>query len=61
MISGFDFRDVLSIVIGGLCAYWGAYAAFKVEIARLDERLNALKERVDSDRVKLDKCIGGGK
>lgn len=58
-IAGFELRDILTIALGAICAYWGAHTAIKVEIARLDERLNALKERVDSDRVKLDQCLRG--
>lgn len=60
MIGDFTFRDALSLAIGALSAYWGAHVAIKVEIARLDERLRALKDRVDSDHARLDKSLGRG-
>lgn len=39
---------------GGVAAYYAAREAIKVELARLDERVKALRDTVDSDHAKLD-------
>jgi short-subunit dehydrogenase len=39
---------------GGLAAYYAAKEAINVMIARIDERLKALKETVESDHAKLE-------
>ena len=39
---------------GGVAAYYAAREAINVSLARLDERVNALRETVNSDHAKLD-------
>ncbi len=40
---------------GGVAAYYAAKEAISVMIARLDERLIALKDAFESDHAKLEK------
>lgn len=57
----FEPWNVISLLIGALSAYYGAKQATAVAIARLEEQLKALKERVDSDHVRLDDHIQASK
>ena len=41
-------------VSGGLGAYYAAKEAISVSIARLEERVSALRKDVDSDHMRLD-------
>ena len=50
-------QEILQLVgaIGGpIGAYWGAVSAIKVEIAKLEQRMNSLEKAQDSDHTKLD-------
>lgn len=42
------------VLAGALGSYYGAHAALKVEIARLEEKYIALKEKLDSDHARLN-------
>lgn len=44
----------VGVLAGALASYYGAHTALKVEIARLEERLRALKESHDSDHQRLN-------
>lgn len=51
------FEQILLIaapVLSGASAYWGGMLSVRVEMARHDEQIRALKERVDSDHARLD-------
>lgn len=45
---------LIALISGALAAYFGAYSAINVRLARLEEKHKALKERVDSDHARLD-------
>lgn len=49
-----QYLPVFTLIIGALSAYFGAQMALKVELARIQERLNALEKRQDSDHAQLD-------
>lgn len=53
----FEPWNVISLIVGALSAYYGAKQATAVAIARLEEQMKALKERVDSDHARLDEHI----
>ncbi len=49
-----DALPIVGVVAGALGAYWGAHVAIRVDLARLEERLKALKESHDSDHARLN-------
>jgi hypothetical protein len=49
-----DALPIVGVIAGALGSYYGAHTALKVEIARLEERLRALKESHDSDHQRLN-------
>lgn len=51
------FEQVIAIaspVLAAAGAYYGALNAIRVELARLDERMEALRRNFESDHGKLD-------
>jgi hypothetical protein len=42
------------MAVGAAASYWGAHMAIKVEIARIDERVKAMKEKLESDHARLN-------
>lgn len=58
MIQFVDTVEIVGAAVGGagaggVAAYYAAKEAISVMIARLEERHNALKDRVDSDHDQL--------
>ncbi|TXH59253.1 MAG: hypothetical protein E6Q97_00240 [Desulfurellales bacterium] len=49
-----DALPIVGVIAGALGSYYGAHTALKVEIARLEERLTALKEAQKSDHQRLN-------
>lgn len=52
-----ELLPLVTAVTGAIGSYMGAIAAVKVELARHDERLNALAEKLDSHRGRLNDHI----
>jgi hypothetical protein len=44
----------IGMAVGAAASYWGAHMAIKVEIARIDERVKAMKEKLESDHARLN-------
>lgn len=49
-----DALPIVGVIAGALGSYYGAHTALKVEIARLEEKYIALKEKLDSDHARLN-------
>ena len=52
-----QFLMIGSPILTGAAAYFGAIGAIRVEMARFDERLQALRRNFESDHAKLDEHL----